>query len=190
MTENEMNLMIAELAAKCDVTHEEARAALEAGNWNKLTAGHMLEDEKFRKAREVEEVVSKCEGAAAQAAATEEAGAQEETYTAEASEATAQTEKTWHNERRKHCGGKGLKNLREHFGRLVACGNRNHFVVHRNGAELVDFPVTVVAVLMLLAFWTCVPLLVIGWFLGCRYSFIGREADKAAAFIKKAVEEA
>ena len=52
MTNNEMNLMIAELAAMCNVTQEEAKAALEAGNWNKLTAGQMLENEKLRKAQE------------------------------------------------------------------------------------------------------------------------------------------
>ena len=38
--------------------------------------------------------------------------------------------------------------------------------------------VTVVAVLMLFAFWTCIPLLVLGLFLGCRYSFIGRDLGR------------
>lgn len=51
------------------MTQEEARAALEAGNRNKLTAGQMPENEKPRKAQEIEEVMSNCETAAAQAVA-------------------------------------------------------------------------------------------------------------------------
>ena len=182
MTNNEMNLLIAELAAKCSVTQEDARAALEAGNWNKLTAGQILEDEKLRRAREIEEVVSSCETAAAQAAAAEKAEAAEEPGAT-----TAKAEEAGNAESRNHRGSKGLKNLGDSIRRLVACGNRNRFVVRRNDAALLDFPVTVMVVLMLFAFWTCIPLLAIGLFLGCRYSFIGQDADRAAEYIKKTV---
>lgn len=193
MTNNEMNLMIAELAAKCNVTQEEAKAALEAGNWNKLTAGQMLEYEKLRKTQEIEEVISNCEAVTAQAAA--QAVAEEPTVDAQTervgqAETTDRAEDTRRTEARKHCYGKGMKNLGEHIRRLVACGNRNRFVVRRNDATLLELPVTVGAALMLFAFWTCVPLLVIGMFLGCRYSFSGQDFDKTVEYMKKTVAEA
>lgn len=189
MTNNEMNLMIAELAAKCSVTQEEAKAALEAGNWNKLTAGQMLENEKLRKAQEIEEVVSNCETATAQAVA-DEPTVNEQTEKVEQAETTEKVEDTERTEAGKHCCGKGMKNLGDHIRRLVACGNRNRFVVRRNDATLLELPVTVVVVLMLFAFWTCVPLLVIGLFLGCRYSFSGQDFDKAVEYMKKTAAEA
>ena len=45
-------------------------------------------------------------------------------------------------------------------------------------------------ILMLFAFWTCVPLLVIGLFLGCRYSFSGQDFDKTVEYMKKTAAEA
>ena len=196
MTNNEMNLLIAELAAKCNVTQEEAKAALEAGNWNKLTAGQMLENEKLRKAQEIEEVVSNCETASAQATAqavADEPTVDAQTEKVEQAEDAGTTEKAEggkHSESKKCCCGKGMKNLGDHIRRLVACGNRNRFVVRRNDATLLELPVTVVVVLMLFAFWTCVPLLVIGLFLGCRYSFSGQDFDKAVEYMKKTAAEA
>ena len=181
MTNNEMNLLIAEIAVKCNVTREEAKAALEASNWNKLAAGQMLEDEKLRRAQEIEEVVSNCEAATAQAVADDQATA---TENAEEAEESARAED------RKRCGSVGLKNLGDHIRRLVACGNRNHFVVRRSGATLLELPVTVMVVFMLFAFWTCVPLLVIGLFLGCRYSFRGRDFERAAEYMRKTAADA
>lgn len=189
MTNNEMNLMIAELAAKCNVTQEEAKAALEAGNWNKLTAGQMLENEKLRKAQEIEEVVSNCEAATAQAVA-DEPMVDEQTEKVEQAGTTEKAEGNRHGVSKKCCCGKGMKNLGDHIRRLVACGNRNRFVVRRNDATLLELPVTVVVVLMLFAFWTCIPLLVIGLFLGCRYSFSGQDFDKAVEYMKKTAAEA
>ncbi len=43
---------------------------------------------------------------------------------------------------------------------------------------------------MLFAFWTCVPLLVIGLFLGCRYRFSGQDFDKTVECMKKTAAEA
>ena len=62
MTQNEM---ISNIAGKCNVTPEEARAALEAGEWNALTAAQLLENEKLRRMQEVEEVASGCATATA-----------------------------------------------------------------------------------------------------------------------------
>ena len=72
----------------------------------------------------------------------------------------------------------------------------------KGDAQLLDIPVTALAVLMLCAFWVCVPLLVVGLFAGCRYSFSGKELDRenlnraldkvadAAGSLKKSVTQA
>ena len=180
MTQNEM---ISNLAEKCSVDSEEARTALEIGEWNMLTAAQLLESEKLRKAQEIEAVVSACETATAQATA-EEPPVDAQTTHAEAAEPpeAAATAGEAEGKRRakaaKHCGGRGLEKLGDHIRRLVACGNRNRLVVRHRDATLLELPVTVVAVLMLFAFWTCIPLLVLGLFLGCRYSFIGRDLGR------------
>lgn len=172
------NEMIKNLAEKCNVTLEEAKTALEVGEWNMLTAAQLLEDEKLRRAQEIDEVASGCGTATAQAVADETAESAQaaEAEKIEATEEAATTEKVEGAKAEKR--GSGLRNLGEHIRRLVACGNRNRFVVRRNGATLLELPVTVLAVLMLLAFWTCIPLLVIGLFLGCRYSFSGKELGR------------
>ena len=84
MTQNEM---IRNIAEKCNVSQEEARAALEAGEWNALTAAQMLENEKLRRMQEVEAVASGCATATAQAPA-EEPATDGETGTAEWVEVT------------------------------------------------------------------------------------------------------
>ena len=55
MTEYEMT---EQLAAKMNISLEEAKAALEAGNWNTLTATHLLEQEKFRRMQELNAVAA------------------------------------------------------------------------------------------------------------------------------------
>ncbi|MBQ3268912.1 MAG: DUF4342 domain-containing protein [Clostridia bacterium] len=189
MTQNEM---ISNIAGKCNVTPEEARAALEAGEWNALTAAQLLENEKLRRMQEVEEVASGCATATAQAPADEPAGdvrteAVERIESAGASAKAGRTERAGARGRNR---GQGLRNLGEHIRRLVACGNRNRLVVCRNDATLLELPVTVAALLMLFAFWTCVPLLVIGLFLGCRYSFRGRDFERAAEYMRKTAADA
>ena len=111
MTQNEM---IRNLAEKCSVDSEEARTALEIGEWNMLTAAQLLESEKLRKAQEIEAVVSACETATAQATA-EEPPVDAQTTRAEAAEPTeaAATAGEAEGKRRakaaKHCGGRGLE---------------------------------------------------------------------------------
>lgn len=205
--------MIEQLSAKMNVGHDEARAALEAGGWNALTATHLLEKEKFRRMRELDAFASAGEAAAVQAApegtaadetaaektAAEKAAAVEaaadEIAADEAPEAAARAGAGT----RRGLGGGKLGNC---VRRLAACGNRNRFRVRRGDAVVLDLPVTVLALFLLFAFWTCIPLLVIGLFLGCRYSFGGRElgregingalakAADAADQIKKRVAEA
>ncbi len=197
MTHNEM---IENLSKKCNVTLEEAKVALEAGDWNVLTAGHLLEEEKLRRKQELDEVASAC--ATAVQEAPEEA-AEEATVAAEApAEACEQAGEPAQAKAQKRDGSSGFKNLWAHVRRLVARGNRNRFEVRKGDALVLEMPVTVLALALVCMFWLCLPLLVIGLFAGCRYSFsgedMGREsingalgkASAAAEQVKRAVTQA
>ena len=72
--------------------------------------------------------------------------------------------------------------------------------MRRKGRDevVLDLPVTAMVLLLLFAFWVCVPLLIIGLFAGFRYAFsgaeLGRESinkamDKAAAAADRVVDE-
>lgn len=58
-------------------------------------------------------------------------------------------------------------------GRVLHAGNTNHFEVRRDEGQVLSVPVTVLILLLIFAFWVTLPLLIIGLFLGCRYSFSG-----------------
>ena len=74
--------------------------------------------------------------------------------------------------------------------KAIACGNRNRFEVRRKGSDevVLELPVTILVVLLLCAFWVCVPLLVIGLFVGFRYAFNGAELGRES--INKAMDKA
>ena len=197
--------MAEKLSEKCNVTLEKARNTLEAGDWNMLTATHLLEQEQFRKMQELNEVASDCGGMAVQYATEEEAATEEITEDAQAAEAEeiirdAQADDTVRAEASKH--RRSHRGLGRIIRRVVAFGNRNRLVVRRGSETLMRLPVTVLALLLLCAFWVCVPLLVIGLFAGCRYSFDGKElgrrdingaldkAASAAEHMRKAVAKA
>jgi len=164
MTQYEMTERLSE---KMNITLEEAKAALESSDWNLLTATHQLEQERFRRMQELNEVASAC---AAQAAPEAEA-AEGET----AGDAGATAEAIGEDAPASGAGrrGRGLKNLGSHLRRLLACGNRNRFAIERGGEQLLEMPVTVLALLLLFSFGTCALLLVIGLFAGCHYSVSG-----------------
>lgn len=194
-----------QLAAKCDVTLEEAMTALEASNWNTLTATHLLEQEKFRRMQELNAFAESGEAAATAVQAAPEEAAAEESATADEAGAEASVkieavEAPKASDKRSR--GMGLKNLWSHVRRLIACGNRNRFAVDKGDNHLLEMPVTALVLLMLCAFWVCVPLLIVGLFTGCRYSFSGKElgreninaalgkAADAADHVKHAVTQA
>ena len=174
MTQYEMTEKLSE---KCNVSLAEAKAALEEADWNTLTATHLLEQERFRRMQALNE-------AAGTAVAMQEAPEEAETagtegIAAEASEGPAVEEAPRAKARARRKNG-GLKNLGEHVRRLVSWANRNRLVVRRDGVAALDLPVSVAALLLLFAPWLCVPLLVIGLFAGCRYSFDGVDAKRWA----------
>jgi len=61
---------------------------------------------------------------------------------------------------------------------MIAKGNAHRFEVRRNDEVIVSVPLTVLALLLILAFWVVVPLIIIGLFFGCRYFFRGPDLEK------------
>lgn len=170
MTQYEMT---ESLAGKCDVTLQEAKTALETAEWNPLTATHLLEQEKFRRMQALNEAAAAAQ-AVQEGPAPEEASASGADATEQAADDAGKAESAAGARR----GDRGFRNLGGHIRRLVACGNRNRFVVRKGDEQLLAMPVTALAILLVCAFWVCTPLLVIGLFAGCRYSFDGRELGR------------
>ena len=152
--------LVEQLARKMSISLEAAKAALEAADWNMLTATHMLEREEFCRKQQLKEVAESCavDGNAARDSAAEKKAAADETAKGKTAANAAPRQKKW------------FSNLRDHLHRLLAYGNHNRFTVFRDGEQLLEMPVTALALLLLFSFGTCAFLMVVGLFAGCRYS--------------------
>ena len=150
--------MVEKLSEKMGVTLEEAKTALEASDWDMLDAALLLEKEH---------------------------GIEGESYS------TRQEHKPVEEDAPKHRGGRwALRRLGQVIKHLFDIGNRNRFEVRRRDSEeiVLDMPTTAMVLLLIFAFWVCVPLLVIGLFGGFRYSFSGAELGRES--INNAMEKA
>lgn len=167
--------MAEKLSEKMGVSLEKATAALEACDWEMLDAALMLEKENGQ--------------------------TEEQAWTS--CDASAEDNPGYEARERRRGVVEGLGGLLRD---LFNLGNRNRFEVRRAASPLgrkgdevlLEVPVTVLVLLLIFAFWVCIPLLVIGLFAGCRYSFsgaeLGRESvnnamDKAAEAVERVKEE-
>lgn len=78
---------------------------------------------------------------------------------------------------KKDKGTSGLRDTLNRFfgwcGRVIEKGNQTYFKVDREEKNVIRIPVTVFVLLAVLFFWAVLVLMVIGLFVGCRYSFEG-----------------
>ncbi len=86
----------------------------------------------------------------------------------------------------------GMDNFRAEVKRLFQLSIRNRFVVQRKGETLIAVPTLALVILLICVFWFTLILLVVGLFLGCRYSFefTGKAADTVNEFLGKAADTA
>ena len=140
--------MVETLREKANVSYEEAKAALEASNWDLLDAILLLESE-GKIAPET----------ASYSTRTEELPPMEE----------PKKHRGFH---------EGMKWLARSFGKLLRIGNTNHLAVSRNDRELFALPVTVFVVLLLCSVWTILIAMLISLFFGVRYAFRGPDLGK------------
>ncbi len=143
--------MVEKLRTKANVSYEEAKAALEASDWDILDALVLLESE-----GKVNNGETKAE------------------YTTQ--EKPRSKEYSWSTKN----GGEvkmqvsdGLKKLWAWIKKMFTLGNSNQFIIRRNGDELVSMPITVMAILMVVFWPFSLIVLFVGLFLGARYSFSG-----------------
>lgn len=155
--------LVEQLARKMCISLEDARNALEAADWNMLTATHMLEQEEFCRKQTLNDAAEHCavNDNAAQASATagKAAAFGKDTRDSAASKKKATAKhKKW------------FSNLCDHLRRLLTYGNRNRFTIFKDGEQLLEMPVTALALLLLFSFGTCALLMLVGLFAGCRYN--------------------
>ncbi|MDQ7095389.1 ubiquitin [Desulfosporosinus sp. PR] len=177
---------VEKLCAMANISYEEAKAALDAANGDLLEAIIYLEKQG--------KVSTPTGGGYYSSAKTSDpsAGAYQENP----------WEKHHHHH---HCHhGKGffsvLKKIGEFCLKMLRKGNTNAFEVLKNDEIKASFPVTVLGLLLIFAFWVTIPLLVIGVFFGLRYRFNGPDfsgnmvnnamnsAAEAAENLKKSVD--
>jgi len=147
---------IEKLRSIADISYEEAKNALEAANGNLLDAVVYLEKQGKVKPPSGGGFYSS-----------------EKKATADAST----NSKNW--EEKKYNSGKEsplisfLKKLWEFCLKMIRKGNRNTFEILKDGESKAYFPVTILALMLIFAFWATLPLIIIGLFFGFRYRFTG-----------------
>ena len=169
--------LVEQLARKMCISLEDARNALEAADWNMLTATHMLEKEDFLRKQALYEAAEDCgaDDGAAQDATDAEKPAQAVTV----DRGTVRKAATFGKDTRDSAAAKKkatakhkkwFSNLCDHLRRLLTYGNRNRFTIFKDGEQLLEMPVTALALLLLFSFGTCALLMLVGLFAGCRYN--------------------
>ena len=157
--------MVEKLRAKANVSYEEAKAALEASDWDMLDALVLLESEgKVKDAPENKE------------------------YTTQ-----EKKEYSWNtgSGEVRVTFSSALSKLWDSIKKLFQKGNANQFVITRKGDEMIAMPITVLA-LLLICFWPfSLVILFVGLFLGARYSFRGPDINtNVNDFMNKAQDKA
>ena len=139
--------MVEKLRQKANVNYEEAKAALEASDWDILDALVLLESE------------GKVKDAEAKAEYTTQEKSNHKVYV-EVKDVKPELKE-------------GAARLWAWIKKIFQKGNTNQFVINRHGEELIAMPITVL-VLLMLCFWPfSLLVLFVGLFLGARYSFRG-----------------
>jgi len=150
---------VEKLCAMANVSYEEAKAALDASNGDLLEAIIYLERQGKVHAPtgggyySSEKIIDK--------------------------NAESYKEKEDYREKHNHNCHKGkpfitfLKEIGGFCLKMIRKGNKNSFEVLKGGEIKASFPITVLALLLIFAFWVTLPLVVIGLFFGLRYRFIG-----------------
>lgn len=152
--------MVELLRQKANVSYEEAKAALEAANWDLLDALVLLEKE-----GKVPE------------------------YDARFSTEQKREKTSAKREKENHQGFRqGMASLGRFLKRALDYGNRNFIVATKAGREIISLPLTAFVLLLIPMFWAMIILVIIGFFAGVRFSIQGAHPanDKVNDYLHKA----
>lgn len=151
---------VEKLCTMANISYEEAKAALEAANGDLLEAIIYLEKQ------------GKISAPTGNGYYSSEKifDASAETYNENSQEK--------HHYHHHHChDGKTFFSVLKKAGRfclkMIRKGNLNSFEVLKGEESKACFPVTVLGLLLIFAFWVTIPLIIIGLFFGLRYRFVG-----------------
>ncbi len=141
--------MVEKLMSKANVSYAEAKQALENNNWDMLDA--LIELERQGKVRTGQ-------------------GAAHYTTEPEKEQQKAREEK--------QDTRSGWDEFWSGFCRLIRRGMQNSFVAQRRGETIISIPVLLLIVLLCVGFWIILPLMIVGLFCECRYSFRGPDLGR------------
>lgn len=143
---------VEKIREKTGVSYEEAKSALEACNYDILDSIVYLEKLGKVKAPSVTSYT---------------------TTAPEESQEFARAQESYENSCKDTSMGEAFNKFFRWCGRMVKKGCDTTFHVVRNGNKVMSVPVIVLVLLLLFAFWIALPLLVVGLFCDCKYSFEG-----------------
>ncbi len=154
---------VEKLRERANVSYEEARAALEASNWDLLDAMVSLEKQGKTAAPEKADFSTSYE--------------QQDNY--------LKVRETVDEQRREQTKvGRTLRDSIRHFFRVCV---DNSFCVRRNDSEIFRIPLIALVIILLIAWKVVIPVAIVALFFGCRYSFDGRDdLKKANEFMESA----
>ena len=136
--------MVEKLMSKANVGYEEAQQALESTNWDLLDAMVYLERQgKVKTSQENKSIV----------------------LTKESSEDKK--------EKKQRGVGAMFGRVCRFIKNLIKKGNENYFEINKEGEKPIKISLTISTLLLIIAFWPVVVLLVVGLFLGYKYSLTG-----------------
>lgn len=175
---------VEKLRTMANISYDEAKAALDATNGDLLEAIIYLEKQG--------KVITPTGG-----------GYYSSQRTADSS-AVVGTENPWEKKDYNN-SGKGFGSLIRKVGKfcfaMIRKGNANSFEVMKGDESKASVPVTVVALLLIFAFWITIPFILLGLFFGFRYRFNGpnfsgntvndamNKAADAAVNLKKSIND-
>lgn len=80
---------------------------------------------------------------------------------------------TRENDRERSAFSRNMRRFFRWLGEIIHKGNINALVVEKDGTDIMRLPITVLVLLLFIAFWIVVPLLILGFFFSFRYYFHG-----------------
>ena len=166
----ERNEMIKVLMEKAKVSHEEAEEALQKCDWDVLDSIIYLERKGKVENNETNTIIEVAEES-------------KEENKKESDE----------NHKKKSWGiGEVIGRIFKFIGKVIDKGNENYFEIRKESKKPIKISLTISALLLIIAFWPVAILLVVGLFLGYKYSITGPDinTDKVNDILDKASESA
>lgn len=166
----ERNEMIKVLMEKTNVSYEEAEKVLQECDWDLLDSIIYLERQGKVENNEANTVIEV------------------------AVESKEENKKENGENHKRKSGGIGeiIGRVFKFIGKVINKGNENYFEARKESKKPIKISITISALLLIIGFWPVTVLLVVGLFLGYKYSIIGPDinTDKVNDILDKASESA